>query len=846
MKQSDFSWANGSIESAVELLAKKACMIKQADPTTFNPGASIGQGIGDSIVNSNIGNAVRFGLGGAAVGGLLGGVSSLSAPAKKRRTGNDIATGALLGGLTGSGIGLTGLNPFGGGDKSRAGLQKAEIQRDADMLAGMNNYGVDESGNPRGWLSSRYYDYLNSPTDALKLIGKHPFDPLSWENAGRRMDVLGLRHFTDPNMGDPFTGRYGRGGYLGPLSLGTFHADTLASGLAIDRALTSLRRSHMWRDPTDIIEGLKLHDNPLAKRYAEILESLTGQERVRLLRNRDPGTGEPIWNPFLKRYATPDDPALVTTRIPSTFIQNLTAPPNEKTVRFIPQTFEAFQNSVRNMRSQIGGSLVNPLTGQKGQLPEPPGPNASLGEHQNYQKALTETIPVEFRKQFVQDQNTINNYVKAVNSAGGNITPEMVSKAMYGSARYTPLAFNGTSLAKLEYLEGLANNQPQFRQQINPSTVNMERSYNPYNPLQDLISKHTVGQTIPTTGFQERSVKLPLEELQGYSRPELTELQKVKLNLLHGEHPPEYADYAKALTKLRDTDLANYLERGKQGKNVFAPVGQLGQEELIKARGLAQEARAAKNENLGYTKRLMNWLGSGIGGPGQKPVGIPIYKQLRQRLARQQAEYEAEVVKRQALRDSSLEAYSEFRAPPGEEAKGPGWFTQGRRGIGAAGRASVNFLGNIPRAAYVLGPPIAQEFAHHRGTKTWPFGNSLPQEVIDYRRNPEWSLLHTPGNEAFVNKEFEGKADELSKLLARPDGKTDWNLASSNLSTREKMKILSTLQAPDTKPVKADKVREILGLKPSKLPTPERGVIDWLLDRQPEGGYGYRRPYKEQ
>jgi hypothetical protein len=97
------SWAKGTVESAVDMLAKRAAVARLLRVKKADMGETLSNGLSALQRQVELNPALAFTLGGAALGAGAGGLSSLAADPERRHTGRSMMTGALAGGAVGGG-----------------------------------------------------------------------------------------------------------------------------------------------------------------------------------------------------------------------------------------------------------------------------------------------------------------------------------------------------------------------------------------------------------------------------------------------------------------------------------------------------------------------------------------------------------------------------------------------------------------------------------------------------------------------------------------------------------------------------------------------------------------------
>lgn len=97
------SWANGSLEDAIMMLAKRAAVARVLREKKADMGDTFSNGLSALQRQVELNPALAATLGGAALGAGAGGLSSLAAEPGRRHTGRSMFTGALAGGAVGGG-----------------------------------------------------------------------------------------------------------------------------------------------------------------------------------------------------------------------------------------------------------------------------------------------------------------------------------------------------------------------------------------------------------------------------------------------------------------------------------------------------------------------------------------------------------------------------------------------------------------------------------------------------------------------------------------------------------------------------------------------------------------------
>jgi hypothetical protein len=97
------SWAKGSLEDAVMMLAKRAAVARLLREKKADMGETFSTGLSALQRQIELNPALAATVGGAALGAGAGGLSSFAADPERRHTGRSMLTGALAGGAVGGG-----------------------------------------------------------------------------------------------------------------------------------------------------------------------------------------------------------------------------------------------------------------------------------------------------------------------------------------------------------------------------------------------------------------------------------------------------------------------------------------------------------------------------------------------------------------------------------------------------------------------------------------------------------------------------------------------------------------------------------------------------------------------
>lgn len=97
------SWVKGTVEDAVDMLAKRAAVARLLRVKKADMGETLSNGLSALQRQVELNPALAFTLGGAALGAGAGGLSSLAADPERRHTGRSALTGALAGAAVGGG-----------------------------------------------------------------------------------------------------------------------------------------------------------------------------------------------------------------------------------------------------------------------------------------------------------------------------------------------------------------------------------------------------------------------------------------------------------------------------------------------------------------------------------------------------------------------------------------------------------------------------------------------------------------------------------------------------------------------------------------------------------------------
>lgn len=97
------SWANGTLDQAIDMLAKRAAVARVLRTKQADMGETFNNGLSALQRQVELNPALAATLGGAALGAGAGGLSSLAADPERRHTGRSMLTGAIAGAGVGGG-----------------------------------------------------------------------------------------------------------------------------------------------------------------------------------------------------------------------------------------------------------------------------------------------------------------------------------------------------------------------------------------------------------------------------------------------------------------------------------------------------------------------------------------------------------------------------------------------------------------------------------------------------------------------------------------------------------------------------------------------------------------------
>lgn len=795
IKKRDFSWANGSIDDITTMLAKRASMVKYADPPPTEAAVppDVAAAIADAYTgtgalrdikpenkpSTTLADALKWGLGGAGIGALVGGVSSLAVPEKKRRATDDIATGALIGGLGGTGVGLAKNIIFDGPPDDKKGGPEHQLGlHHAATLAAARQ---DRQKFEGGFWGSRARDFASIIPRTWRAATRGGDGGLA--EAGRTADIFGLRHFTDKTKGDPITGMYGRGGFLWPASFGTFHADLAASQGVVDLALKYLKRSWNYHDPSFVREALAnkdlvnkyIPDTDLATALHKKVSSLPTPQLIRFLKNRNVETGA-----YLGRSGFQLEHEVKPDFIHYHATQALTP----DMVRQVAPTLERFQETVRKLRDARMEAFIhhdakqNIIIDQAGQLIKP-----SAG--------MTDVEATAYSTRLAQIDQKLATLLD--NGKRINVPPQQLAGHMYEAA--TRLGSGGIKpLAVISELERLSTNHDLFNRYT--QTVDTGRGGRGANPIDVAAHKIEFPVANNQTGFRNITLaELPAmqvsqDDLRNLGRPDITPEQHLRLQLQNLKLEGTMAKARDAL--LRDPNLRNIIAAARPSTDPNNPAkGWMFRDVTLPDQtlyNLVREHRQLRDQQLrteqGLTRRF---LFGGYGGRGYDPMwgGDPNLSPAR-----------APVVSNPL---------------PGEPG---GEYVTGHPNIAGAGAAlrgnrvfrpfrhMVGLAGKVPRVGMYLGPTILQEWLYHRGNRAFrahqPYG---PYDAVE-------STLDTPEKLPYVDASFEANAQRLAELLGPGQ-----NTVPPDLWPRERLMVNRTLEdSAIDDATRTGRLRYILGL----------------------------------
>lgn len=271
----DFSWANKTVDEVLDLLVEKRAKVPSTATDVIDNVAVADKlkDLKDQITgatpevkpddNQALDKALKWGLGGAGIGALIGGGSSFLAPKKKRNVLSNAITGALVGGAGGAGLSLVGgtektdLN----GKSPEQSAAEDKIDRTtmghrAEVLHQLHQ------AQPDNFIKSRFKGTISVPKN-IQTAWKNLSAGDAIVETGRQLDP-GFRHLFNDKLGDPILNQ-GKDGFLPEgVSQKAFYPDLLMSQLAYDTTMSGMRRVVLpgWRDPDAFKRGLKLLKDP--------------------------------------------------------------------------------------------------------------------------------------------------------------------------------------------------------------------------------------------------------------------------------------------------------------------------------------------------------------------------------------------------------------------------------------------------------------------------------------------------------------------------------------------------------------------------------------------------------
>jgi hypothetical protein len=758
-----FAWANGTVEEVATLLAEKTCKLEKTaleDLATYGkqlqqlPGQMASQAVKDQY--GNITDALNWGVGGAGIGALVGGVSSLAAPKKKRHMLSDITTGALVGGAGGAGLGLlnnTLLNPDPG--HSSNALHSAVDRADALTKAQEKfQRGDFPEKNTVGWWQSRLQDLYNRPGNAWNALvhggqgGIH--------EALSQADVLGLRHVADPNIGMPLGPNVGRGGFLKPwtgVSTGTFHGDLLAGTATTDALLTAWRRLGIWREPEYLLKALndptiggsgKYNPEAVKALIADLQKQPSKLQQTRLIGGRDPNTGvrNAVKGYQAQTNLSAQELAKATQTLPDRATINKLTPEynlfNQNLEKTLNERLDFFRQQDPTLVS--GNTLANPATS-----------HAAADAYVNRLGA---------RPEFSRMVETLRN---------ANATPQEIAQQLYVAAkRYSPTA-EQLPIEALEQLQQY-NSPAEFSKLLTPNKLTL-------NAVPNLASR---GNVYKETGLPKQEFSPDI--IQDLGRPTLSSAQRLQMNAATLEGPAW-----KAISRMTPQQIE---QAGLVSGKGYTHLGErLSPEQMAT---LNREGAAVEMTPKSWTGYLAQGLGGATGGT-RRPFGgvLPFTNTVKDTLGTWKNISEAE-----------LPLYTKGKA-----------YLRAPFEAGALNTAEV--AGRIPRGVGYLAPLVAQELINFAGNRLNPITG---KPDYPFYGTPESAQARTPELKPFIDQNFTNNSESLAKLLSTDQaGKSLWANKPMDITPREKLEMLKVLDSKDPAAVKRVNLMKILGfLEPGK------------------------------
>lgn len=769
MINSDFSWANGTVEGVATLIAerhKTATHEKRADkpPVISNQleqikqdmAGNAGQKATTTFLDSNLGSGLKWGLGGAAVGGLIGGLGSYALPKRKRRSAQDIATGALIGGLGGAGLGLV----FGGkGDgKSEQGTAEYQIEKEQARNKALrkverNDYTTDGEGKPIGFMESRLRDYVKTVPTAIEAAREGEL-----AEAGRRIDWPGLRHLFNPELGDPISGKYGKGGFLGGITP-TFHGDLALTTAGMDFVLSKIRKSLYFRDPVFTLRALtdpetvkQLGLTPVqAEAAVKHMSTMTDEQRVNFLKGYD-STGKARYNQAGGR----DRDLVIEHTLPADRLRSAYSAHTDKSLiaKHVPATAENLKQYV-NLRTQerlkpfAASNLISPTTN-------------------------TLMTPDEYMATAGGSMAVPDDYIKRITSASPDLAALDAKLSKVPPAERAGLLYreatrlgDKSSLRVLQELNAIANNPDEF----NKFTSNTVARDIPEDPIGAV--KNQKGEI---KNYLSKLSPITPDEVTAMGRDVVSPGMKLKLNLMTERAGFQGADsdavdhLLKSLNNQELDALANQLSK-PNAKGYTAPVLRLAERIVEEAhnRGIKLIDTDQKT-NYGRLRRSFT-------GPGTISTSAPGTKLI------------AGMLQNKSAPNPPVSAIN--------------------RGLGQnlinGGRRFMAHTTAVPRwAAYGL-PLAVQEFLWHRGNQQLFGYTPYPDNIYGVPR----ALAETKDYRQFVDDDFTNQTNNLVKLLG-----DDAKLKRTDYTPRQKVDALGIISDKSlTSHEKARALRKILGFE---------------------------------
>lgn len=614
----DFSWANKSIDEVSALIAERAQKKAAELPGDL-------KGMGDAIktnvdkltgmpaLTNTLSSAARTGLAGAGIGALAGGLSSLTAPKKKRRFWSDIGTGALIGGAGGAGLGLA-LPAMSPGSNAAEDIEKLRAQRlvadRAERYGGnfiSNAFNAPVNAGEALWSGGK-----GGLVEALKTIDpgvKNLFD------YSKGLPLPNPNMFADKNQ--PWTIQAFRDGLPGLGGKMPFHANVLALQGGLDALLTGLRKSWRWgRDPEAFRHGLSspeaANENITKETLDEMNKKFQGKPDSvvrRFLYGYDPDTGQklpPGVGYQVKQTVKPEEYRSLLNINPTKDQISQHIKPDFRT--FGQNVDKLYADFLKNIQTRLDPTEVASLINNN-QIIDP-GSLKTPAAIKNYINAIGKINP--------QINQIANNAVRL-----GMDNTEL-AKNLYDVIKHHQ-GLGPFPLQAIENLKRVAGDQAAFDRLVSlgggkdvlglPPVGKYELPFVPKNMPRG-------GKVSPQILFKADQFKMPVEDALAFGRNPITDAQRLRINIQNYNGPN--AEALKAIAnQLPDSEL---LAKVQAGENLSRVVGTLDPSRNRHIWDVGYKNLAAANADKGFLRRPVGGIGSRAtaGQPSIVPQNPPV------------------------------------------------------------------------------------------------------------------------------------------------------------------------------------------------------------------------------